>query len=55
MTKSLSLGRRSVVISTGAHSASKPVGYIRTRGGGVTMRFAMFARRLSVVLITRSA
>jgi hypothetical protein len=53
MTKTLSIGRRSLIVSTAPHTYEGRIGTITTRGGGVTMR-AMFAlRRFCAILITR--
>lgn len=53
MTKTLSIGRRSFIVSTAPHSYEGRIGTVTTRGGGITMRALFAVRRFTAVLITR--
>jgi hypothetical protein len=53
MTKTLSVGRRSLIVSTAPHTYEGRFGTITTRGGGLTMRSLFALRRFTAVLITR--
>jgi hypothetical protein len=53
MTRSYTLGRRTLVVSTGQNTADKR--FVKTTGHGITMRAFFPARRLTAVLITRAA
>lgn len=53
MTKSMSVGRRSLILSVARHSYPSRIGTVTTRGGGIIMRATFAVRFLSAVLITR--
>lgn len=51
INRTLKLGRRSLILSTGANTADRRV--VITRGGGVTLRGWFPIRRFCLILVTR--
>lgn len=51
MTKSTTIGRRTLIVSTGRHTSDKRL--VTTIGGGITMRAWFPLPRFTAVLITR--